>query len=213
MKHVTGEVINSLDEVSRQRRKANWLPWYQKSEKAKDFERKDLPDLAIQFRDFWDVTIPEDVRGRMPPRILNGVAKEIRRILQCCNRISSRTRQGPSTVDQQQVGVVSPLHKRQAPGNAKEEESAKKHCTMSLKGLPQSLTLNALRDGHLEELAAIEFAVHLLYTEKVSITVAADSFQNAGVRKPNSISLDDLDSGKEHCIKAWYETSQRRGRN
>jgi hypothetical protein len=31
-----------------------------------------------------------------------------------------------------------------------------------------------------------------LYTEKVSITVAADSFQNAGVEKPNYISLDEI---------------------
>jgi hypothetical protein len=58
------------------------------------------------------------------------------------------------------------------------------------------LTLKTLRDhinnGHLEELAAIEFAVHLLYKEKVSVTVATDSFQSAGGGKLNPISLDEL---------------------
>jgi hypothetical protein len=71
MKHVTGEVPGVLDEVSRRRRQANWLLWYQKSDKEKEFERKDLPDLAIRFRKFWDVTIPEQGSGG----ILNGVAK------------------------------------------------------------------------------------------------------------------------------------------
>jgi hypothetical protein len=112
MKHVTGEAIVGLDEVSRGRRQANWSHWYQKSDKAKEFERKDLPVLAIQFRDFWDVTIPEDVEGRIPPCVLNGVGREIRRILRCCNRISNRTRQGTTIVDQQRVVVVSPTNKR-----------------------------------------------------------------------------------------------------
>jgi hypothetical protein len=200
MKFATGQGnTNGLDEVSRLRRQAHWLPWYEnRNDKTKEYERKDLPVLAIQFRDFWDVTIPKDEQGRIPVRLLTAVAEEIRKILRCCNRIPRRTRSGTSIVDQQQaVVVVSPTNKRPRPQeDDTTEDSTKKLCPSQSRELPESLTLTTLRDlindGHLEELAAIEFAVHLLYTEKVSVTVAADSFQQAGVRNPNSISVDDL---------------------
>jgi hypothetical protein len=193
MKHVTGEAINLLDEGSRLRRQAKWLLWYQKSDEDKEFERKDLPALAIQFREYWDVTISEDeqgrIPGRMPPGILSGVAKEIRRILQCCNRIPSRTRQGAS------IKVVTPNNKRK---RAQDDDTTKESTEESAKigGLPQSLTLKALRNlissGPLEELGAIELAVRLLSKEKVSVTLLADSFKNAGVGEPTSIGLDEL---------------------
>jgi hypothetical protein len=58
------------------------------------------------------------------------------------------------------------------------------------------LTLKALRNlissGPLEELGAFELAVRLLCKEKVSVTLLADSFKNAGVGEPTSIGLDEL---------------------
>jgi hypothetical protein len=38
-----------------------------------------LPVLAIQFREFWNVKIEADEQGRIPPRILAGAGKEIRK--------------------------------------------------------------------------------------------------------------------------------------
>jgi hypothetical protein len=58
----------------------NWLAWYQDSgDKAKEYKDKDLPILAIQFQEFFDVAIPK--QGRIPRRILASLAKEIREIL------------------------------------------------------------------------------------------------------------------------------------
>jgi hypothetical protein len=195
MKLATGVAsrgLEGLDAKSLQRRQAKWLLWYEGSDKGKEFEIKDLPVLAKQFQEFFGVAIPKE--GRIPPRILDGVAKEIRKILRYCNQIPSRTRQGTSIVDQQQVVVVSPTNKRKrAQDDDTTEDSTKTHCP---RGLPESLKLNALRglikNGPLDELAAIEFAVHLLYKENLSVLVAAESFQHAGVLKPNSISLDAL---------------------
>jgi hypothetical protein len=79
---------------------------------------------------------------------------------------------------------VSPTNKRK---RAQEDDTTKESTEESAKirGLPQSLTLKALRNlissGPLEELGAIELAV----------TEAADRFQNAGVGEPTSISLDE----------------------
>eukprot|EP00978_Attheya_sp_CCMP212_P000714 scaffold1423_cov39-Attheya_sp.AAC.1 len=218
MKLATGEtfkgmeVFEGFDKESQQRRQANWLAWYQNiGDKAKDYKQKDLPILAIQFEEFFDVIIPK--QGKIPSRILASVAKEIREILRCCNRIPRKTRQGTTSPfhNQQQLvpsKIVSPptnKRQRQQENETAVESLPKKQCEMkSPRGLPDSLTLKVLRNlissDNVGELAAIEFAVHLFsFTqketrqhEKVSITVAVDSFKNAGVPKPISISLEDL---------------------
>jgi hypothetical protein len=178
---VASQGLEGLDAKSlRRRQAAKWLLWYEGSDKAKEFERKDLPVPAKQFQEFFGVAIPKE--GRIPPRILDGVAKQIRKILRYCNPIPSRTRQGTTIVDHQQ-GVpgklVSPTNKRKrAQDDDTTEDSTKTHCP---RGLPQSLTVNALRglinNGHLEELAAIEFAVHLLYKENLDKVARSSSKQ------------------------------------
>jgi hypothetical protein len=212
VRSVTGESKGG-DEVSKQRRQENWLLWYQKDDKMREFELVDLPLIAKEFADAWDVTIEEDNKGRIPRRILASVGIEIRQILRCCNRIPSKTRFGSSMVDHQ-VGVPTsklitpPVNKRkrsQEDGSQENdtqeddtaEDSTKKQCATPSLGLPPSLTLSVLRGhlispGDLTELAAIEYAVHLIFSKKLSVKLATDSFQHARVPKPKSISLEDL---------------------
>jgi hypothetical protein len=68
----------------------------------------------------------------------------------------------------------------------------KKLCATPSPGLPLSLTLNVLRECDLDELAAIEYAVHLIFSKKLSVELGTDSLQHAGVPKLKSISLVDL---------------------
>jgi hypothetical protein len=57
MRFATGETSKGLEKESQRRRQANWLPWYQESDTTKESEHSDLPVLAIQFREFWNVKI------------------------------------------------------------------------------------------------------------------------------------------------------------
>jgi hypothetical protein len=118
MRSATGESMRRGDEVSQQRRQANWLLWYQKEyshEEAREFEQIDLPLIAKEFSEMWAVNIVVDHQGRIPRRILAGVQIEIREILRRCNRIPRRTRVGNSIPDDQQVPsklVSPPVNKR-----------------------------------------------------------------------------------------------------
>jgi hypothetical protein len=202
MKFATGE-SKGVDEVSKQRRQANWLLWYQKDAsngKAREFELMDLPLIAKEFSKSWAVTISVDDQGTIPRRILAGVGIEIREILRLCNRIPRRTRVGNSIPDHQVPSklVSPPVNKRKRSQEDMSQEddttvdSTKKLCATLSPGLPLSLTLNVLREGDLDELAAIEYAVHLIFSNKLSVELATDSLQHAGVPKPKSISLEDL---------------------
>jgi hypothetical protein len=202
MRSATGESMRGGDKVSQQRRQANWLLWYYKdnSNGAKEFEQIDLPLIAKEFSKMWAVNIDVDEQGRIRLRILAGVAREIREILRRCNRIPRRTREGYSIPDHQVPSklISPPVNKRKrSPEDGSQEDdttvdSTKKLCATP-RGLPLSLTLNVLREGDLDELAAIEYAVHLIFSKKFSVELAMDS----SVPKPKSISLEDLHKVRE----------------
>jgi hypothetical protein len=231
MRMVTGHAGtgNCADKESRQRREANWLPWYQKDNsngKKVEFEKIDLNLIAKQFPDVWNVKI-KDEESTIERRVLAEIGNDIRAILQSCNQIPRRTRAGGQVVPTIELSTK----KRQQPHDEMINPTRKKRCvTVSPKTatlptsdlpppvelsyqqpdpeLPTSLTLGILRDAiksDLAELAAIEYAVHLLFTKKLSINVAAESFQCAGIPAPHTISLEEL-----HKVKPALRTSALR---
>jgi hypothetical protein len=212
-KLVTGhQATRGLDEESRKRRQANWLQWYQEDDshgKFTEFQQKDLPLIAAEFRDVWDVVLPKN-QSRIQPRMLTAIGNEIRAVLQSCNQIPKKILK-KTREDGVPLRVLS-NNKRQQP-QVETTTSTKKRCitptvttptvttltvftptvtTLVTFGLPPQLTLNYLREAICDELAAIEYAVHLLLAKKLSIEKAADSFQRAGTHKPVAISLDQI---------------------
>jgi hypothetical protein len=77
------------------------------------FEKSDLSEITQIFPEFWDVRITDTKEGRLDPSILCAVANEMCALLEACNKVDRRTRQGGKalldlTLNEKDDDFVSP---------------------------------------------------------------------------------------------------------
>jgi hypothetical protein len=202
--HVTGDVTRGLDERIRQRRQETWHGWYKCSKENghTSFEKTDLPVIARRFAEYWEGRIPDTNEGRIDPPILDAVAKEIRALLEACSKVGRRTRRGGQalmdlTLNEKDDFVSPPptQKRRRLNGDSTDTVVEPVAVVTPTRSIPPALKLDALRDllknDKLDELAAIEYAIELLY-KKLEVTGVTAKFYQAGVSLPTSITLEVL---------------------
>jgi hypothetical protein len=206
--HVAGDARQGLDEEIRKRRQQTWKGWYDCSNENghPSFEKDDLPDIARKFAEFWDVSILDTKEGRLDPPILRAVAKEIRALLEACNKVVSRSRQGGHVLVDvtlyEKDDFVSPpapcrtQKKRRLNDDSVNEVAEPVAVVTPTRNLPPCLKLDSLRsllvDDRFDELAAIEYAIELQYKQNLKVTDVTVKFDQTGVNLPTSITLQDI---------------------
>jgi hypothetical protein len=207
---VMGEAGGGLDDTTMKRRAAKWTAWYTKdtAKGSRSFEKNDISDIALKFRDVWDVNIPNSITKpqNITPQMLTAVGKEIRELLAVSNCIKKSTRSHATLLDsrtpprplpempsarRQKVNVPPELPVPPAPITAPIIRAP------VIKRVPMPLLLTSLRtlveNDDVDELAALEYSVVCLdKNNNLSAADLSQQFQSASIQEPHSITLGEL---------------------